>query len=83
VRRQEIGLRLEQLRRVLVSGVSARIMQHEGIRRLSYSLARESATPGTSRRGTQPERVPYLIAGRFTSPDLPLETFVKRRATFA
>jgi len=76
VRRQEIGLCLEQLRRVLVSGVSARIMQHEGIRRLRYSLARKSATPGTFHRETQPGRVPYLIARRFTSP-YPEETFAK------
>lgn len=67
VRRQEIGLCLEQLRRVLVSGVSARIMQHEGIRRLRYSLARKSATPGTFHRETQSGRVPYLIARRFMS----------------
>jgi len=70
------GLCLEQLRRVLVSGVSARIMQHEGIRRLRYSLARKSATPGTFHRETQPGRVPYLIARRFTSPYLE-ETFAK------
>lgn len=56
---QEIGLRLEQLRRVLVTGVSVRIMQHEGIQRLRYSLARKSVTPGTFYRETQPGRVPF------------------------
>lgn len=81
VRRQEIGLCLEQLRRVLVSGVSARIMQHEGIRRLRYSLARKSATPGTFHRETQPGRVPYLIARRFTSPYLEATRFSQK--TFA
>ena len=62
--RQEIGLCLEQLRRVLVSGVSARIMQHEGIRRLRYSLARKSATPGTFHRETQPRFTARSIFNR-------------------
>lgn len=52
MRQQEVGLRLELLRRVLVGGVSSNYVS-QGIRRLEQSVVRRSETLGVS-RGTRP-----------------------------
>lgn len=68
MRQQEIGLRLEQLRRVSQPGVSARIMQHEEYDDDDLGI-RSHVNPagGTFRRETIPAYSIFNRRGRFTS----------------